>query len=685
MIRFLHRRRFSIDDTGALAFVALLAITGLTILLLRGAESVDRIAQSSEEARLQNGLFARTQELRAALVPQANWDDAVAHLDRDFDPVWAAAHIGVFLTQTSGFEIVSVLDRSETAVFSSDRGEPATTAVVTALAAQTLPLVSDIRRQEAQRGGFRLEPGNTRLISKPIQSSAVSMVAGKPYILIATLVQPDFGTVLPGDRAPVVITGEAIDPAFLDVLVTRYKLREAGIVPASARDDTDRASVPIENANGTPILSLRWQPDRPAARFLQTTGFYIAAALILCLFIIFYFSIGARRNRDRLKLALAAAEESSQAKSEFLASMSHEIRTPLNGVIGSLHLLKAEPIGPEGSELLKTALDSGEMVNAIINDILDFSKFELGHMALDPVTTDVDLLVQSVASSFAAQCLQKGLGFGIQIDPAVGRADLDALRLKQCLYNLLGNAVKFTPEGRIDLVVRSVERDQERILRFEVSDTGIGIPQAAQAGLFQRFKQADSSTTRTFGGTGLGLAITRKIAEQMGGGVRMVSEEGKGSTFSLEVLAPLSAPQGSVPEPDDVDGPLDGTRILLVDDHATNLLIASTLLRRLGAEVTCAQSGSEAIELALAQRYDVVLMDIQMPEMDGIEATRRLRGLVDIIGRVPVIALTANVLDSQRAEYLGAGMDAVVGKPISPAVLLREILQLAPAQRDLAA
>ncbi|AQR63112.1 hypothetical protein BZG35_16730 [Brevundimonas sp. LM2] len=678
-------RRLRIDGTRSLLLVLIVAISLLVVLVLRGAQGVDGIVRSSEETLLQKGLSARIGELRAAVVPQADWDDAVHHLDLHYDPAWARANIGVFLTQNSGFELVGVIDKADSAVFSSDRGKPATPAVVSQLVAQASPLVANIRRQEADRGTFSRVNGRTAMISTPIQMSSVATIAGTPYVLVATLVQPDFGAALPSKRAPIVLTGEAIDPAFLALLVQRYQLNDAEIVPASVPEETDRARVAINDTGGRALLTLRWRPHQPAASFLGATWAYIALSLILGFSSVLYFSLAARRARSGLKVALDAAEAASSAKSDFLASMSHEIRTPLNGVIGSLYLLKSEEMSHEGKRLVETAVSSGEMVNALINDVLDFSKIEAGKMELAPVPTDLDQLISAVAATVKSQCMEKGLAFDWSDAPPIGWADLDPLRLKQCLFNLLGNAVKFTNQGRVGLRISTTGHGQTRVLRFEISDTGIGVSETAQAALFQRFQQADGSTTRRYGGTGLGLAITRQIAECMGGSVHMVSEEGKGSTLYLEVVAPGAASQTAPPIVNEIVGPLEGLNILVVDDNATNLMIGSTLLSRMGAQVATADSGADAIEMATRLRFDLVLMDIQMPGMNGLEATRRLRQVTERQGHLPVIALTANVMEHDKAEYLKAGMDGVVAKPISPDLLLREVVRLASSPKRLAA
>jgi len=248
----------------------------------------------------------------------------------------------------------------------------------------------------------------------------------------------------------------------------------------------------------------------------------------------------------------------------------------------------------------------------------------------------------------------------------------------------VGNAVKFTSEGSVRVQVRIDHRLEGRVLSVSVADTGIGISEAAKDVLFERFRQADGSTTRRYGGSGLGLAITRQLAELMGGTVRFSSQVGVGSTFVLALPAPLAEPVADAEAAEAGEAPLAGVAILVVDDNATNRLIASKMLEQLGAQVAVAEGGAEAIELARTTAFDMVLMDIQMPGMDGIEATRRLRRETALGDAVPIIALTANVFDEQRQLYLASGMDGVVGKPINPADLLGEI-HAAIQRRDAAA
>ncbi|MFN3859349.1 MAG: PAS domain-containing protein [Caulobacter sp.] len=383
--------------------------------------------------------------------------------------------------------------------------------------------------------------------------------------------------------------------------------------------------------------------------------------------------------RKRQELALVEAErlaqEASEAKGRFLANMSHELRTPMNGVLGVLHLLEREAMSEDGRRLLVEALGCGQMLTALLDDVIDFSRIEAGRLELSPEATDLSALTHGVVNMLAPQAALKGVALTAEVDETLGAALVDPVRLRQALFNLVGNAVKFTLEGRV--TVRAARAPDGRVA-FEVEDTGVGIPLDAQAGLFQRFHQADASTTRRFGGSGLGLAITGRLAEMMGGGVSFASVPGEGSTFRLTVEAPeAAAPQALAA----ADISLEGLRVLVVEDNATNRMIATRLLEALGASVASAPDGAAGVEAAAHGGFDLILMDIQMPGMDGLEACRRIRALPAPTATTPILALTANAMSHQRAHYLAAGMDGVVSKPIAPSALLAEIARLA-APRD---
>jgi PAS domain S-box-containing protein len=379
------------------------------------------------------------------------------------------------------------------------------------------------------------------------------------------------------------------------------------------------------------------------------------------------------RKRQEIALleAQRAAEAAGEAKAAFLANMSHEIRTPMNGVMGVLHLLKGENLTDDGRHMLDEALSCGQMLAELLNDVIDFSKIEAGRLELAYEPVDPTALAEGVARLLRPIAEAKGLIMLLEAAPEMGWVRADAVRLRQALFNLVGNAVKFTERGSV--MIKCLAPEPGR-LRFEVIDTGVGIPDDAQARIFQRFDQGDASTTRRFGGSGLGLAITRKLAEMMSGDVGFVSEEGFGSTFWFDIAAEPA--QAAEPAADVLEPVLGGLRVLVVEDNAVNRMIATKLLESLGAEVSTAADGYLGVEAAAQGGFHLILMDVQMPGIDGLEASRRIRALGGPPAEIPIVALTANVLAHQRRAYLDAGMDGVVGKPISPGALLREISRI---------
>ena len=327
--------------------------------------------------------------------------------------------------------------------------------------------------------------------------------------------------------------------------------------------------------------------------------------------------------RDAAVAGAEAARQAAETKSQFLANMSHEIRTPMNGVLGVLHLLKNENLTDEGRNLLGEALVCGAMLAELLNDVMDFSKIEAGKLELSPEPIDLGAALVGVTGLLRSQAEQKGLYLRSKVSADVGWANVDPVRLRQMLFNLIGNAVKFTSEGGVEVRMGTLGQGATRNLRVEIQDTGIGISKDAQARLFERFHQADGSTTRQFGGTGLGLAITRALAKLMGGEVGVDSEPGQGATFWFEIRAPEAHSRATAVEADATW--LEGLRVLVVEDNATNRLIATKMLENLGASVTTANDGGLGVEAAKVCAYDLIFMDIQMPVMDGLEATGAIR------------------------------------------------------------
>jgi PAS domain S-box-containing protein len=382
--------------------------------------------------------------------------------------------------------------------------------------------------------------------------------------------------------------------------------------------------------------------------------------------------------RDAALRGEEAARAAADAKTQFLANMSHEIRTPMNGVLGILHLIQADPPPTERRRLVEEALASGASLADLLNGIIDYSDVEAGRLQLAPQPIDPAAELDAVLAMYHPRASAKALALEGHVAPDIGGALVDPARLRQIAFHLIGNAVKFTDAGRIDVRLSAPGQGEKRRLRLEVQDTGAGIAAEAQAGLFERFRQADGSTTRRFGGSGLGLAITRGLAEAMGGRVGVMSREGDGSTFWAEVAAPACERPLREAEPEEAAW-LAGLRVLVVEDNATNRLVATRLLGVMGAEVETAENGAEGVLAAERTDFDLIFMDIQMPVMDGVEATRRIRAMPPPRGQVPIVATTANVMPQQLATYRGCGINGVVAKPISPGALLAEVARLADA------
>ncbi|CAN5887830.1 ATP-binding protein [soil metagenome] len=392
------------------------------------------------------------------------------------------------------------------------------------------------------------------------------------------------------------------------------------------------------------------------------------------------------RTAEALEGAQAVAVEANQAKSAFLAMMSHELRTPMNGVLGMAHALKQTTLDERQAAQVEMLVRSGDGLMAILNDILDVSKIEAGKLELEAIAFDLGEVIERVMDLWQETASAKGVALSYEVGPGAPRwLEGDPNRLRQIMLNLVSNALKFTASGEVRLSVRPLVNDIADRARFEVavSDTGIGMTPEQQAKLFQSFTQADAATTRKFGGTGLGLAICRQLTDLMGGEISAESEPGRGSTFRVVLDLPR-AQAVDLEEPEAESEGLTHLSILVAEDNPINQAVVRAVLEAVGARLETANDGAEALERLREKTFDLVLMDVHMPRMDGVEALKRIRAGETGNPRQPVIALTADAMPGEDEKLLAQGFDDVQGKPIQPMALITAILDACAARGDAA-
>lgn len=389
-----------------------------------------------------------------------------------------------------------------------------------------------------------------------------------------------------------------------------------------------------------------------------------------------------REIQSNLHQAKTFAEASSKIKGEFLAKMSHEIRTPINGIVGMTELVLESKLDDEQRDCLQTAKQCADHLMELISDILDFSKIESGKLVLESTKFQFREILGTTMSMFRVKACEKDITLRIEIAEDIPNYLVgDPVRVNQVVMNLVGNAIKFTEKGEVSVSVKLMDRDTEHVkLRFDIQDTGIGIPEETQEAIFDAFSQADDSTTRKFGGTGLGLAISSQLAEMMGGSISVKSQPGQGSTFTFIArfgIANEHPPKKQLQHLRNQNSKFHSAKILLVEDNPFNQKVATRMLEKLTHEVHVANDGYEALESLKKEPYDLVFMDVQMPNLDGLETTRRIRRAEQESGHhIPVVALTAHAMAEDRQKCLDAGMDDYLSKPITIDSLRNAIVRI---------
>ncbi len=659
---------------------AALVMVGAGSLIAYSWSAVNRLEAQREtllvERALQSALSRVTEEARS----DAAWDDAYARTSDSLDQPWLLDDFASYFRAVFRHDLTLVFDRRGALGFAASHGRQIDPAQLKALERSLEPLVRRVQAQElrlrARRGPDADDP------ETDTQGSDSVVVRSGPdvFLLGASTLSPSNGFARGPRPAAVVVTGRRLDSRFLATLKQDLGITGAGLADAAPKGT---AFIPARGLDGKPVAFVVWRFDRPGLSVLAQAGGWIGTALALIALTAIALALRIRRMLARLeandralgstlaelKLAGAEAQAANLAKSQFLANMSHEIRTPLNGVLGMAQALERDSLTPSQRDRVSTIRRSGKALLAILNDVIDLSRIEAGKLDISITAFDMADVIESVLDTYRDVASAKDVELGCDISASARDVFLgDPLRVRQILLNLVSNAVKFTDEGRVRVEVSATADG----VVIKVADQGVGIAEQDLMHLFEKFSQVDGAADRRFAGAGLGLAICRELTELMGGRITVESEAGKGSTFTLAL--PLErargggAPTALTPgeNPAKAFRPDRPLRILAAEDNETNRRVLEVLLEPLGAEVVLANDGAQAVEAFRSQSFDVVLMDVQMPVMNGVAATRMIREIERREGRAstPIVAISANVMVHQLEEYAAAGMDGHVGKPI---------------------
>ena len=668
----------------ALLVVAVI-LSGAGSLVALTWQAVNREVSVRETDLVGRALDRTANAIRRETASAAEWDDAYRAAEAR-DLAWMQRYFTAYFRNSFDHDLTVVLGRRGEFVLATRAGQPAPSEAALALAAAVRPHAAAVQRAELDK---RTRPAQVREAESSAMSetTAVLDVGGDIYLVGVATILPSTRLLHGQTPAMTVASGRQVDRAFLaelerDLGIGRARLGAPARTPAIGSAPLDARAPPT-----SPRIT--WTPAQPGSAAVARAARPIAVVLlgvgVVCGLLLWRLramlrsqaaqDVALDRTLRDLRTARDEAQAASLAKSQFIANISHEIRTPLNGVLGMARVMRSEPMSATLQQRVEIIEQSGEALLAVLNDVLDLSKIEAGKLELECVEFDLTELVSGALAAFTAVAERQSLDFSLAVeDGAAGRYRSDPARIRQVLYNLISNALKFTKDGAVAVEVR---RDQQ-ILILEVRDTGIGMSEAVQARLFQSFEQADASTTRRFGGTGLGLAICRELVTRLDGEIEVVSAPDAGSTFRVHLPLERVGEERGAAAPAraaDVEPRLATDRpirVLAAEDNPVNQLVLRTLLLQFGIDHEIVENGAEAVEAWRTQAWDAILMDVQMPVMDGPTATRQIRQEERLTERLrtPIIALTANTMAHQVSAYLAGGMDACVAKPIDVGELL---------------
>lgn len=666
------------------AAAVVLAVGGL---LTYSVQAIDRVQVESETKLVERKIARSLGRIRENMISATVWNEAYTRTLAG-DQEWMQINYGDYFADYTAHDASVAYAPDGTPIYATRDSEPVTIESEGAFISALAPLVNRVKEEARVKRAAQ----TTLLLSLDavVTREATINVGGVPYFVSVSTVVPEDSATATSGPDPIVASGMAVS-SFVPSLN-----QDLGLVAPELLVNAPRAgpSVSLSDAEGKPLGYISWRPATPGASRLLGA---IPVLLALLGLMLLALSVGVRRiyrlinqlaeNEQALDLSLAQAEASNAAKSQFLANMSHELRTPLNGIIALTELLERRQSDLTSINMAKTIVASGRTLEHVVNDILDVAKIEAGQLKFEVAPFNLVEVLSDTVALHRATAEAKGIRLDLVIPlSAAGIYEGDRTRIGQLVSNLVSNAVKFTQTGSVRVTVRQ----RSRGLSLFVADTGIGFDRSTADRLFQRFEQADVSTNRKYGGTGLGLSICRSLAEMMGGHIGGRSRRGAGSVFAVQL--PLQRLCATAPEqasaedvaPSAVSGEasVPPLRVLFADDHPVNRQVVALILEPLGVVLTEVDNGALAVEAYTNGSFDLVLMDVQMPVMDGLTATRAIREVERSTGRArtPIVSLTANAMPEDVRRSLDAGSDAHLAKPIRPDKLIEALNQALTAE-----